>query len=153
MALELVMLIGLQASGKTTFRRHRFDATHVVVSKDLMPNNRRPSRRQEVLIVAALSEGRSVVVDNTNLRLDDRAALMTLAARFGALVKGYYFPSSVGQALERNARRDGRARVPDVGILAMAKAMCAPSASEGFHELFRVEADLSGTVMVIRQDA
>ena len=34
--LELVLLVGLQASGKSTFRRERLDATHVVVSKDLI---------------------------------------------------------------------------------------------------------------------
>jgi len=34
--LELVIFIGLQATGKSTFYRARFAATHVLVSKDLM---------------------------------------------------------------------------------------------------------------------
>jgi hypothetical protein len=45
-ALESVVLIGLQASGKTTFRQAKFDATHVIVSKDLFRNNSKPQRRQ-----------------------------------------------------------------------------------------------------------
>jgi len=53
--LELVIFIGLQASGKTTFRQTRFDGTHVIVSKDLLRNNRRPQSRQMHLIEAALT--------------------------------------------------------------------------------------------------
>jgi predicted kinase len=68
--LELVILIGLQASGKTTFRQMRFDGTHVIVSKDLLRNNRRPQSRQMRLIEAALTANQSVVVDNTNPRLE-----------------------------------------------------------------------------------
>ncbi len=66
---ELIVLIGLQGSGKSTFRAARFDDTHVVVSKDLMRNNRRPAERQAPLIQEALLAHRSVVVDNTNPRI------------------------------------------------------------------------------------
>jgi predicted kinase len=41
--MELVILIGLQAAGKTTFRQRRFDRTHIVVSKDNFSNNRSPA--------------------------------------------------------------------------------------------------------------
>jgi len=43
--MEIVILVGLQGSGKSSFRRSRFDATHVVVSKDNFRSNRRPARR------------------------------------------------------------------------------------------------------------
>jgi predicted kinase len=77
--MELVILIALQAAGKTTFRRRRFDRTHVVVSKDDFPNNRRPARRQQFLVREALAAGKPVVVDNTNPRREDRALLIALA--------------------------------------------------------------------------
>jgi predicted kinase len=38
--MECVILIGLPASGKSTFFRERFAATHDHVSKDLLRNNR-----------------------------------------------------------------------------------------------------------------
>jgi predicted kinase len=66
MAAELVILVGLQASGKSTFFREQFAATHEHVSKDLLRNNRTRNRRQRELIEAALWAGRPVVVDNTN---------------------------------------------------------------------------------------
>jgi predicted kinase len=70
---ELVMLIGLQGAGKTTFAGQRFGKTHVLISKDRLRNNRRPERRQQRLIVEALAAGRSVVVDDTNPSIAERA--------------------------------------------------------------------------------
>jgi|SRR5215218_2225674 len=63
--MELVIFVGLQASGKSTFFRERFAATHEHVSKDLFRNNRDRNRRQAQLIESALGRDSSVVVDNT----------------------------------------------------------------------------------------
>jgi predicted kinase len=136
--LELVVLVGLQASGKTTFRNERFAATHVVVSKDDFRNNSRPERRQQFLIDEALSSGRSVVVDNTNVRREQRVALIEQARAHSARVVGYCFPLCVEDSLRRNAQRTGRALVPEVGIRATAKAWVAPDLAEGFDALFEV---------------
>jgi predicted kinase len=136
---ELAVLIGLPASGKSTFYRERLALTHVHVSKDLMPNNRRRGDRERELIVAALARGASVAVDNTHPRRADREALISLGHGHGARVVGYYFPSDVAGALERNKGREGRARVPPVAIFAAAKRLEEPSAAEGFDQLFRVE--------------
>lgn len=43
---ELAVLVGLQASGKSTFVAPRFAATHAIVSKDLMRSARHRERRQ-----------------------------------------------------------------------------------------------------------
>ena len=74
--MECVILIGLPASGKSTFFRERFAGTHDHISKDLLRNNRRPQRRQEQLIEESLASGRSVVVDNTNPSVAVRAPLI-----------------------------------------------------------------------------
>jgi predicted kinase len=77
--MELVLLVGLQGSGKSTFCRTHYAATHVLVSKDRFRNNRRPQRRQMQLIEQALKEGSSVVVDNTNVTVEHRAPIIQLA--------------------------------------------------------------------------
>ena len=136
--MDLVIFVGLQASGKSTFFRERFAATHTHVSKDLFRNNRNPSRRQTQLIEAALEQGSSVVVDNTNPTVEDRLTLIELGRKFGARTVGYYFESEVRRCIGRNRRRLGKERVPDVAIFATAKRLVAPSYSEGFDELFRV---------------
>jgi len=138
MGVELVVFVGLQASGKSTFFRGRFAATHEHVSKDLFRNNKNRNRRQEELLEAALRAGRSVVVDNTNPTLGDRRPLVELGRGFGARIVCYHFDSGVRGCLARNARREGRARVPDVAIFATAKRLVAPSREEGFDEIYGV---------------
>jgi len=103
--MDLTILIGLQASGKSTFYRARLAATHVHVSKDLMGHNRHKARRQQELIAAALAAGQSVVVDNTTPTVEERAPLIALGHAYGAPVIGYYFESGVGASLERNKGR------------------------------------------------
>lgn len=136
--MELVVFVGLQASGKSTFFREWFASTHEHVSKDLLRNNRDPYRRQARLIEAALLEGRSVVVDNTNPTSEDRRALVRLGHEHGARVVGYYFEAAVRECVERNRGRLGKARVPDVAIYATARKLTPPSPPEGFDELLRV---------------
>jgi predicted kinase len=137
-APELVVFVGLQASGKSTFYRERFAATHEHVSKDLFRNNKNRNRRQASLIEGALREGRSVVVDNTNPTPEDRRPLIELGHRYGVRVVGCYFESSTRESRERNKLRAGKARVPDVAIYATAKKLVPPLHEEGFDELYRV---------------
>lgn len=132
---ELIIFVGMQGAGKSTYYRAHLAATHVHVSKDLMPNARNRDVRQREMIVAALSEGRSVVVDNTNPTPDVRAPLIELGKSLGARVVAYYFETPVKLAVARNRGREGKARVPDVAIFVTAKKLVAPAFSEGFDEV------------------
>lgn len=136
--MEVVILIGLQASGKSSFCR-RFEGTHRVISKDLFPHARRPQERQMRMIADALGAGISVVVDNTNPCVEDRKPIIEAARAAHASVIGYYLESSVDRSLALNASRQGRKRVPDVGILSTAKRFTAPSIQEGFDKLYFVK--------------
>jgi len=133
--MELVILIGVPASGKTSFVRARLAATHEHVSKDLQPRARRGDERQQGLIAAAFAAGRSVVVDNVNATVAARSSLIRLGRQHGARIVGCYFPSAVKEAVARNRQRSGADRVPDVAIYAAAKHLEPPSADEGFDEL------------------
>ena len=86
-----------------------------------------------------------MVVDNTNATPEDRRPLIELGLEHGARIIGYYFEASTRESRERNRRRTGKARVPEVAIYATAKRLVPPSYSEGFDELYRVRiADGSG---------
>jgi len=137
--MELVIFIGLQGSGKSSFFRARFASTHVLVSKDLLRNNSRPARRQRQLLEASLQAGRSVVVDNTNPTLADRAELIGIGRAHGATILGYFFESRLEDCLERNRQRTGKARVPDVALHATSKRLEPPTRAEGFDRLFQVK--------------
>ena len=135
MPLELIVFVGLQAAGKSTYYHDHLAATHVHVSKDLMKNTRARDARQEREIDEALGSGRSVVVDNTNPTTVVRAPLIAQGRRHGARVVAYYFETTVRDAVARNRGREGKARVPDVAIFATSKRMDPPSLSEGFDEV------------------
>jgi predicted kinase len=142
--MELVIFIGLQASGKSSFYRANFAGTHVHISKDNFPNNRNPARRQLVLLAEALGAGRSAVLDNTNPTAADRAPPIDLGRALGARVVGYYFESQIQECKERNRARTGKARVPDVALHVTRKKLERPSLAEGFDELFFVRMDGAG---------
>jgi len=145
--VELIILVGLQASGKSTFVRERFEASHTIVSKDNFRNNRRPARRQLQLVADALRAGQSVVVDNTNPTRETREGLIKLAREQGAAVVGYYLSSSAADCLLHNSLRLGREKVPEVAIYATAKQLVRPSLDEGFDELHFVKIGRSGFVV------
>lgn len=135
---ELVIFIGLQGAGKSSFYRARFAGTHDHVSKDRLRNNRNPSRRQQQLIEESSGAGRSVVVDNTNATKEDRASLISLGRSFGARLVGYFFESRLADCLERNRQRAGKERVPDAGVFATRNRLVLPSLAEGFDQLYFV---------------
>jgi predicted kinase len=146
--MELVLLVGLPGAGKTSFFRHRFAATHVLVSGDLIRNRRNSRRKQLRRVAEALAAGRSVVVDNTNPTAAGRAEFVDLGKRHGTRVRCYFFPPDVALSLERNAQRKGRGRVPPVAIYSAMKRMEEPSLREGFDRLYVVEAREPGEFVI-----
>jgi len=140
-APEVAILVGLQGSGKTSFYRRHLASTHDHVSKDLMPNVRRRDVRQLALVEEALAAGRSVAVDNTNPVRADRAPLVAAARARGARVVAYLMLTPLRDALARNRRRQGRARVPDVAVYVVAKRLQIPTVGEGFDAVYEVTAE------------
>jgi len=116
-------MIGLQASGKSTFCRQVLAPDHVIVSKDAFPNARNRQRRQMRLVNEALANGRSVAVDNTNPSPHEWQPLIEAAHRHGAAAVGYWFPPNLTENKERNAIREGRARS---GVVCHAETAAPP---------------------------
>lgn len=131
---EAVILIGIQATGKSTFFQSRFADTHVRINLDML----RTRPRERHLIKACLETGQSFVVDNTNPSREDRARYIDPARAAGFRIIGYYFSSTMRDAMARNAGREGKARIPDKGIRGTRARLELPSPSEGFDELFFV---------------
>lgn len=129
--LSLVIFVGIPASGKSTYYLKNFAATHVHVSKDLLPRG----GRQEPLIEKALAAGKSVVVDNTNPSPAVRKPLIDIGRRHGARIVAYVFEVDVKTALARNRGREGKARVPDAALFVTKKKLVPPSYDEGFDEI------------------
>ena len=133
--MELIIFVGLQASGKSTYYHTHLAATHMHVSKDLMKNASSRDLRQRQMINNALAAGKSVVVDNTNPTPAVRAPLIAVGRQHGARVVAYFFETAVKDAVARNHTREGKARVPDVAIYVTSKKLVPPSVEEGFDEV------------------
>lgn len=108
--MDVAIMVGMQASGKTTFCRQVLAADHVVVSKDDFHNARHPQNRQMRLIREALAAGHSVAVDNTNPSPHEWRPLIEAARGYGAAPLAYWFPPDLPANQQRNAMREGRAR-------------------------------------------
>ncbi len=134
------MLCGVQGSGKTTLYRDRFLATHVRVSMDLL----RTRAREAAFLELCLDTGQRFVVDNTNPTPAERRRYVEPARAAGFRVIGYLVEVDAGVALARNAGREGRARVPDRGVIGTAKRLIRPSPQEGFDELWHATAAPDG---------
>lgn len=130
--MQLVVFIGLQAAGKSSFYRDRFFATHVRINLDMLKTR----HREGLLVAACLEAGQPFVVDNTNVSRSERKVYMEAARARGYACVGYYFRSLVEECRGRNRGRIGE--VPDRAILGMAGRLERPSVAEGFDELHYV---------------
>jgi predicted kinase len=145
--MESIVLIGLQASGKSTFYRKYFATTHELISKDLMPRKGKEFRQHQ-LIEATLEAGKSLVVDNTNPSQLDRAAMISQFQAYQSTIIGYYFASQLDECMERNRQRTGKALVPDVGVFSTLKKLERPTYAEGFDRLFYVQIGTDGEFII-----
>ena len=133
-APEIILLIGIPASGKSTFYRQRFAETHLQISLDILHSR---VREMEVL-QAALAAGKSCVIDNTNVTAEERARFIAPARDHAYRITGYYFRSVLAECLPRNAQRSGKERIPESGMKGRAAQLELPSRSEGFDSLYYV---------------
>jgi len=133
--VEAIILVGIQGSGKTTYHREHFAATHAHISLDVLKTR----SRERTAIEECLKAGRPFVVDNTNVRVADRAAYIAAAKQAGFRVKGYFFRTELKEALRRNREREGKAVIPVPGVIGTLKRLERPSVEEGFDELHTIE--------------
>src|SRR4051812_33890579 len=127
--MEMVLLIGIQASGKSTFYQYQFFRTHLRINPEML----RSRTRETALIDACLAVKQSFVVDNTNVTRESRGEYIDKAKAAGFKVIGYFFDTPLEDALKRNRRRPEDQQVPDAAIYAMKNRLEMPSKMEGFN--------------------
>jgi predicted kinase len=142
--MTAIILIGIPASGKTTFCKEQLFNTHVRLNLDMLKTR----HREKLLLQACITAQQSFVIDNTNASPAERERFITPAREAGFKVIGYYLSSRVQEALERNQQREGRARIHENGIHGTAARLKLPSKAEGFDELWYVRMDGNGGFIV-----
>lgn len=142
--MNLVIFMGIQATGKSSFFRERFFRTHVRLNLDMLKTR----RRESLLFAACLAGKAATVVDNTNLTRLDRARYIEPARQAGFSAHGYFFESKSVEAVARNLGRGEDERVPELAIRGSARKLELPSRGEGFDKLYFVKLAGGGSFIV-----
>lgn len=127
---EMIILMGLQASGKSTFFEQRFkvkDYAHINL------DTLRTRHQEHLRLFDCVSNKLDCVIDNTNPTRTDRERYIKLAREYDYHIVGYFMQSKLSACLERNSQRERQ--VPKKGILATFNKIEMPSLEEGFDEL------------------
>lgn len=133
---EVIMFVGLQGAGKTTYFAEHFAASHQHISRDIAGT----AEREAVLVRECLRSQRSFVLDNTNATRAVREPLIRQAKAAGFRVLCYFFDVPVRTAIGRNNHRKDKKPVPVPAILRTAKLLEGPALEEGVDEIQTVPA-------------
>lgn len=95
--------------------------------------------REDIFLDACIKAKQPFVVDNTNPSIEDRKKYIDIAKSAKFKVIGYYFQSSIVEAIKKNERREGKEYIPLAGIKSTHAKLQLPSLDEGFDELYYVK--------------
>lgn len=141
---QLIVFIGLQGSGKSTYYHRHLAETHIRLNLDMLKTR----YREQLLFRACLEAKQPTVIDNTNPTLPERAQYIHPPKTAGFAVLGYYFQSRVEDCKRRNAQRAQDCVIPLVDLLGTAKRLILPKREEGFDELRFVRINDEGRFVV-----
>jgi predicted kinase len=132
-----VILIGIPASGKSSFYARFFKESYTHINLDTLHTR----HKEKLLLEKCLQACDSFVVDNTNTKKSDRQRYIMPAKEAGYYIKGYFFQSIVSDCIARNQARSGKARISDIAISSKSNELEMPCTDEGFDELYFVKLD------------
>lgn len=152
--MNVTILIGYPASGKTTYTKSVNDNDLVKLSSDdireeLYGDASDQTHNQEVFdelysrMYDALSKGRDVLIDATSICRRERYQALKIAKKFNADTKAIIFKTPIAVCIRRNDNRDRK--VPDEVFDHMIKKFENPSIEEGFTDISVINYNANAT--------
>lgn len=132
--MEIIVLVGIPGSGKTTFASNSFH-NHRRINLDTLHTR----KREDEEIAHSLADGRDIIIDNTNSTKKSRAKYINAAKLAGVPIRAIYLKCPIEIALRRNASREGKGRVPVSALRFYNKVLQPPSVEEGFDRVDEVD--------------
>lgn len=137
--MEIIVLCGIPASGKSTFYEKKLKNSFEIISLDYLKDRANELR----VIKACLSENKSFVIDNTNVSKEDRERYIDIARKKHISITCCFFKPDVKKSITRNKSRkfNGGRFVPEQVIYIMNNKFEIPSYDEGFNDIYIIEED------------
>ena len=145
MEKKIVIMMGIQGSGKSTFYHTYLKDDFVHINLDTLKTR----HQEDLLIRQCIREEKNFAIDNTNPTKANRQRYIPLAQAAGYKIIGFFMESKLRPCIERNNQRTGKARIPSTAIAATSNKLQIPGYEEGFDELYFVKND--GKTMTIEK--
>jgi predicted kinase len=126
---NFTILIGLQASGKSTFCNLHLKHSHTILNLDTIKTRKKETQ----LLNEAIQQNLNIVIDNTNPTKESRKSYINIAKQHNYFLEAYYFDVSIEICKKQNSERDRK--VPLIALYTTNKKIEQPSLDEGFDKI------------------
>jgi predicted kinase len=128
--MEMIVLVGIPGSGKTTLALNSYP-NHHRINLDRLHTR----KKEDEEISNSIANGQDIIIDNTNTTIRSRSKYIEAARLFGISIRAIYLKCSLATALERNTFRQGKERVPENAVRYYNKILQPPTLEEGFDRI------------------
>jgi bifunctional polynucleotide phosphatase/kinase len=135
---KMVIMVGYPASGKSTFAKN---LNYTYVNRDTLKT------KVKCLKVAkqAIEDGQSVVIDNTNPTIADRAEYIKLAKDIDVVCCHIDMSMELAQHLDKYRSCTQKTKqIPDVVYYTYRKRFEEPTKREGYSKIYKINTSLKG---------
>jgi len=142
--LDMVIMMGLQGSGKSTFC-----AAHYPEYTRINLDTLRTRKKEHDALWQALNQKENIIIDNTNPTKADRNKYIQAGREQKYKIIGCFMQSRLQDCRERNNARTGKEKIPEIAISCTANKLELPYYDEGFDELYYVKITDAGFTAIL----
>jgi|TARA_B100000482_G_scaffold102406_1_gene73773 bifunctional polynucleotide phosphatase/kinase len=129
---ELILMMGYQGSGKTTYVNTKIPDSYCKLHGDDLKTD----SKKKKAVKKALEEGRSTVLDATHANKDKRKVFIDIAKHSNIPVRLVHITTDFDESKSRNEKRD--VKVPIIALYMYRKKYEKPTLEEGYLEIINV---------------
>ena len=135
---EIIMMVGLPASGKSTFVKKYF-GEYTYINQDILKTKKKCIDNT----IKALKNNDNVIIDNTNVDIQTRKEYIELAKQYNYFIRCFVIDVDINLAKHLNKvryrlTRNSNKNIPDIAYNVLSKKYKSPSMDEGFTEVINI---------------